>query len=161
MVCGGTGELSSSSSSGAEGWPSDMHASPFKASLTTTRNTCCLMAFLFSSAYRFRQLPNSSRVVAHFFSSNRLQCVVICSLLITAVFASPAVTDAENAVASLSHPHGAQYSFHLSESSVADTVGAFHHIPVRGACCAGQLMSRHQHARRCTSAKAHTLAACP
>jgi hypothetical protein len=78
---------------------------------------------------------------AHLLKFNHLRFALSCTLLLSAVFASPAVTDAENAIASLAHPHGAQYSFRLSDSdaSAAETVGAFHHIPVCKPCCLHQL----------------------
>lgn len=54
----------------------------------------------------------------------------MCAVLVSAAFASPALTDAESAISSLSHPHGAQYAFRLSDFAAAESVGEFHHIPV-------------------------------
>lgn len=54
---------------------------------------------------------------------------ITCVVLTPSALASPAVTDAEQSIASLSHPHGAQYSFRLSDSA-SQTIGEYRHIPV-------------------------------
>jgi hypothetical protein len=59
-----------------------------------------------------------------------LLLAITCAVLTSSALASPAVTDAEQSIASLSHPHGAQYSFRLSDSA-SQTIGEYRHIPVR------------------------------
>ena len=92
------------------------------------------MTLPLSTSRHLRHLPNTSRFEAQFsnFNSNRncLQFAVVCAVLVSAAFASPALTDAEIAISSLSHPHGAQYAFRLSDFAAAESVGEFHLIPV-------------------------------
>jgi hypothetical protein len=61
------------------------------------------------------------------------KCILLltfaCAILKSFSLAAPALTDAEKSIASLSHPHGAQYSFRLSDSA-AQTIGEYRHIPV-------------------------------
>ena len=77
--------------------------------------------------------PVASLFDAHFFDLKYLlpQFVLTCSLLLSVALATPSLNDAENAIAALSHPHGAQYSFRLLDvSAAAKTVDEFRHIPV-------------------------------
>ena len=70
---------------------------------------------------------------AHFFDLKYLlpQFLLTSTILLSAVLATPALNDAENAIVSLSHPYGAQYSFRLlGDSPAANNVDGFQHIPV-------------------------------
>jgi hypothetical protein len=115
------------------------------------------MFLCFTSRGCFRHPPIASRFIAQLINAILLQIAFACALLTSAAFASPDLSDAENAIASLAHPHGAQYSFRISSATVAEPVDGFHHIPV--------YCSRRDHlfskaVSRCTWVRAPTLAEC-
>ena len=84
-------------------------------------------------------LYSSPQIASRFASRYLLHITVACALLTTAAFASPNLNDAENAIASLAHPHGAQYSFRIGDGAFAGAVDGFHHIPVCSPCCPSYL----------------------
>ena len=117
-----------------------------------------LMFLCFTSRGCFRRPPIAYRFFAQLINATLLLHIAFaCALLTSATFASPDLSDAENAIASLAHPHGAQYSFRVSSAIVAEPVDGFHLIPV--------YCSRRDHlfskaVSRCTWVRAPTLAEC-